>query len=139
MIFRTTANFLIRGSKLWPASNAILVKINKVNLCTSARLASKVFREYENFSEEMKAQKAITIPEFFKNTVDKYGDRPALMQKDIGSDKWTSITYKEYHRKVEKIAKAFIKLGLQQYGSVSVLAFNCPEWFISQLASNHAG
>jgi long-chain-fatty-acid--CoA ligase ACSBG len=71
--------------------------------------------------------------------IEKFGDRPALMHKDINCDKWTSITYKEYHEKVEKIAKAFMKLGLEQYGSVSVLAFNCPEWFISQLATIHAG
>jgi long-chain-fatty-acid--CoA ligase ACSBG len=90
-------------------------------------------------SEEMKMQQSITIPDFFNKTVEKFGDRPALMHKDINCDKWTSITYKEYHEKVEKIAKAFMKLGLEQYGSVSVLAFNCPEWFISQLATIHAG
>lgn len=41
--------------------------------------------------------------------------------------------------RVHKVAKAFIKLGLKRHHSVAVLASNCPEWFISELAAIHAG
>lgn len=37
------------------------------------------------------------------------------------------------------MAKAFIKLGLEPHNAVGVLAFNCPEWFLSQLGAVHAG
>lgn len=138
MMFKNSLNVLMKGSRLW-RKEEIFLRSFEFNLRNALRISTNIIREYENLSASVKAQKAITVPEFFLETVTKFGDRPALMQKPVGSDKWTSITYKEYHRKVEKIAKAFIKLGLEQYGSVSVLAFNCPEWFISQLASNHAG
>lgn len=101
--------------------------------------ATQAFREYDAFNEELRSMKAITVPEFFSQTVKRFGDQAALMHKDLDGDKWISISYNEYHRRVEQIAKAFIKLGLEPKGSVSVLAFNSPEWFISQLAVNHAG
>lgn len=37
------------------------------------------------------------------------------------------------------MAKVFIKLGLEPRHTVSVLAFNCVEWFIADLAAIHAG
>lgn len=108
-------------------------------MCGVMGFKTKAYREYESFNQELKTMKAITVPDFFMKTVERYSDRSALVYKNLDSDKWISITYKEYHQRVEKIAKAFIQLGLQPYGSVAVLAFNCPEWFISQLAVNHAG
>lgn len=38
-----------------------------------------------------------------------------------------------------RTAKIFIKLGLEAHNSVGILAFNCPEWFYSELGSMHAG
>lgn len=35
--------------------------------------------------------------------------------------------------------KVFIKLGLQRWDAVGVLAFNSVEWFITELAAIHAG
>jgi len=49
------------------------------------------------------------------------------------------ILYRQYYEKVKHLAKAFIKLGLEERNSVGVLAFNCPEWFYSELAAIHAG
>ena len=37
------------------------------------------------------------------------------------------------------MAKAFIDLGLEKYGSVCILGFNSPEWHISNLAAIFAG
>lgn len=126
-----------KGAVLYGRSLNRVVK--KANFNVTAGFSSRVFREYESFNEELNAEKPITIPEFFLKTVERFSDRSALVHKDLDSDKWISITYKEYHQRVEKIAKAFIKLGLARHGSVAVLAFNCPEWFIAQLAANHAG
>lgn len=81
----------------------------------------------------------ISIPALMKRTSENYATTPALMYKDEVSKEWTAINYKEYRERVEKIAKVFIKLGLERRGTVAVLAFNSVEWFLSELAAVHAG
>lgn len=82
----------------------------------------------------------ITVIDAFKKTVENFPQRHALMYKDDMNDgNWTSITYSEYKARVDKISKVFIKLGLERHGTVAVLAFNCKEWFIAELATMHAG
>lgn len=61
----------------------------------------------------------------------------ALAVKRDGA--WKFTTYAEYYQQVRTVAKAFIKLGLQQYHGVCILGFNSPEWFISDLAAVFAG
>lgn len=39
---------------------------------------------------------------------------------------------------MHQVAKAFIKLGLEEHHSVGVLAFNCAEWFYSAMGAIHA-
>jgi long-chain-fatty-acid--CoA ligase ACSBG len=81
----------------------------------------------------------ISIPELLKKTADNYANHTALMYQDETTQAWNGITYKEYREKVEKIAKVFIKFGLERHGAVAVLAFNSVEWFVSELAAIHAG
>ena len=81
----------------------------------------------------------ITVPALMKRTAENYGSTKALMYKDEITKQWKEITYKEYRDRVEKMAKVFIKLGLQRHGTVAVLAFNSVEWFVSDLAAIHAG
>lgn len=81
----------------------------------------------------------ITVPQMLQKSVQVNGDRNALVTKNKKNKKWEGITFKKYQEKVEKIAKAFIKLGLKRHGSVAILASNCAEWFISELAAIHAG
>lgn len=82
----------------------------------------------------------ITIPDLFKQTVDRFPHTKALMFKEYVTDNnWSGITYHEYYTKVEHMAKIFIKLGLKRRGVVAVLASNCAEWFISEMAAIHAG
>lgn len=94
---------------------------------------------FSNPRDKTAARDPITIPALMKRTVDNYGNHPALMHKDPVSKKWETITYREYKERVEKMAKVFIKLGLERHGSVAVLAFNSVEWFVSELAAIHAG
>ncbi|CAD7086321.1 unnamed protein product [Hermetia illucens] len=84
------------------------------------------------------ADEPISIPGLFKRAVREFGDVEALKFKD-DKNEWQAITYKEYERRVHHVAKAFIKLGLEPHNAVGVLAFNCPEWFLSQLGAVHAG
>jgi long-chain-fatty-acid--CoA ligase ACSBG len=81
----------------------------------------------------------ISVPDLLTKVVDKYGDHPALAYQDHQTKSWKFINYKEYKAKVEKFAKVFIKLGLNKYGGVAVLAFNSVEWFVTELAAIHAG
>lgn len=80
-----------------------------------------------------------TIPEFFSKTVDRYPQRSALMYRKNIDSKWIPVSYAEYKNRVDHFAKVFMKLGLEYKGCVAVLAFNSPEWFISELAAIHAG
>lgn len=80
-----------------------------------------------------------TVPDLFNRIVENYGENPALAYLEQETKKWKFINYKEYKERVDKYAKVFIKLGLKRFGAVGVLAFNSVEWFITELATIHAG
>lgn len=80
-----------------------------------------------------------TVPDLFNRVVENYGESPALAYLDQETKKWIFISYKQYKEKVDKYAKVFIKLGLQRFGAVGVLAFNSVEWFVTELATICAG
>lgn len=93
----------------------------------------------QQFDNKISALEPVTIPELFGKVVKDFGDNVALVQKNMTTKEWESITYAEYKHKVEKIAKVFIKLGLKRHGTVAVLAHNSIEWFVSGMAAIHAG
>jgi long-chain-fatty-acid--CoA ligase ACSBG len=101
------------------------------------RKAVKVIGD-SNEDKEFKID-PVTVVDLFEKTVGKYPERFAMMVKDEVANKWNGISWREYKSRVEKVAKVFIKLGLERYGTVGVLAFNCVEWFVSELAAIHAG
>lgn len=80
----------------------------------------------------------MSVPDLVNRTVRDYPDHPAMVYKNT-QNRWTTVTYREYRDRVHKMAKVFIKLGLEPHHTVSVLAFNSPEWFVSELAAIHAG
>jgi long-chain-fatty-acid--CoA ligase ACSBG len=81
-----------------------------------------------------------TIVDKFSETVKNHSNDPALAYKNSDdSNKWNYVTFSEYKEKVDKYAKVFIKLGLKRFGTVAVLAFNSVEWFVTELATIHAG
>lgn len=100
---------------------------------------AKPVRIFRDPNDRTASVEPITIPALMKRTVDNYGSNPALVYKDEITKEWNIITYKEYRDRVEKMAKVFIKLGLERHGSVAVLAFNSVEWFVSEMAAIHAG
>ncbi|XP_030647881.1 long-chain-fatty-acid--CoA ligase ACSBG2 [Chanos chanos] len=79
----------------------------------------------------------ITIHQMFQQTVDKFGDHPALRWKINGS--WTALTYREYYQQCRAAAKSFLKLGLERFHGVGILGFNSPEWFIADIGCIMAG
>lgn len=80
-----------------------------------------------------------TIPECFEEIVHSFRDRKALVIQDEVTKQWKSLNYDEYRSQVEKMAKIFIKLGLERHGVVAVFANNSTEWILSELAAIHAG
>ncbi|KAL9876903.1 very long-chain-fatty-acid--CoA ligase bubblegum [Glossina fuscipes] len=80
----------------------------------------------------------LSIPGLLKRTVNNYPDYPALRYRS-GKRDYQTVTYRQYEQNVCQIAKAFIKLGLEEHHAVGVLAFNCPEWFYSAMSAIHAG
>lgn len=79
----------------------------------------------------------ITIPQMFLQTVEKYGDHPALASKQEGQ--WVTMTWRQYYEQCRAAAKSFLKLGLERYHGVGILGFNSPEWFIADIGSIFAG
>lgn len=117
-------------------SSAIVRDAEDIRVTNSAKPV-KLLHEFDEEIGDL--AELLTIPDALNRTVENYPDRKALMFKDDITGEWTGITFSEYKKRVEKMAKVFIKLGLEPRGTVAVLAFNCVEWFISELAVMHAG
>mmetsp|Transcript_159993 Transcript_159993/g.509467 ORF Transcript_159993/g.509467 Transcript_159993/m.509467 type:complete len:698 (-) Transcript_159993:260-2353(-) len=52
---------------------------------------------------------------------------------------WKKWTWAQYYQDARSAAKAFMKLGVQQFGSVSIFGFNAPEWMISAFGAMLCG
>ncbi|KAL3062561.1 hypothetical protein OYC64_002381 [Pagothenia borchgrevinki] len=79
----------------------------------------------------------ITVHQLFMETVENYGDRPALVSKTEGQ--WVTLTWRQYYEQCRAAAKSFLKLGLERYHGVGILGFNSAEWFISDVGCIFAG
>ncbi len=77
------------------------------------------------------------VPQVFRQTVEKYGDRVAMRKKEYGL--WHDITWKEYYRLAKYVGSALIFLGLERGDCVSIIGDNCPEWVIIDLGVQGAG
>lgn len=78
-----------------------------------------------------------TIMDEFAQTIQRFGDKTALMSKKNGE--WTAMTWNGYHERIRITARAFMALGLEAGKAVSIMGYNCPQWFISDLAAIFAG
>ncbi|XP_059616364.1 very long-chain-fatty-acid--CoA ligase bubblegum [Phlebotomus argentipes] len=89
-------------------------------------------------NDGISAHEPISVPTLLNRAARDYPNHPALVHKNANNVS-QKVTFSEYKANVYKVAKAFIKLGLQPRHSVGILAFNSPEWFYSELAAIHAG
>ena len=83
------------------------------------------------------AEKPISIPSMFENTVKQYPNALAMAQKIDGE--WKKWTYKQYYDDVQVAAKALIAMGVETYHGVGIVGFNSPEWFIANNAAIFCG
>lgn len=51
----------------------------------------------------------ITVHQMFLETVERYGDHPALVSKKDG--RWETLTWRQYYEQCRAAAKSFLKVG----------------------------
>jgi long-chain-fatty-acid--CoA ligase ACSBG len=83
----------------------------------------------------------ITIYSMFRKTVDERPNHPALGFKTLSDTNgtFTIMTFSEYFKMCHRVAKSFIKLGLNVNECVAIIGFNAPQWFFSILGAIFAG
>ncbi|XP_012733922.2 long-chain-fatty-acid--CoA ligase ACSBG2 isoform X2 [Fundulus heteroclitus] len=78
-----------------------------------------------------------TVHQMFLETVERFGDHPALVSKKDGQT--VTLTWRQYYEQCCAAAKSFLKLGLERFHGVGILGFNSAEWFISDIGCILAG
>jgi len=84
-------------------------------------------------------EEPVSIPTMLKRNANEVPNEAAMKAKDPETGKESVWSWSAYHQETRTVAKAFIDLGLEKYGSVCILGFNSPEWHISNLAAIFAG
>ena len=80
---------------------------------------------------------ALRVTDVLDRTAGAYSDRPALRVKRNGD--WQATTWREYRDRVRLAARGFMALGLERRECITILGYNCPEWFIADLGAIAAG
>lgn len=75
----------------------------------------------DTFLEQVK-----TLPRMFYNTVENFGDRPALKYKVNGT--YVTMTYNEFADKVQAMANGLLGLGLAKGDRVCLMAHTSAQW-----------
>ena|SRR3990167_546859 len=70
----------------------------------------------------------MTVMQLWDKTLKDFGPKPALNDKING--KWRTFTYQQYYDLVIKFALGLVRLGISERSAVSILGYNCSEWFI---------
>ncbi|MCB9667858.1 MAG: AMP-binding protein [Alphaproteobacteria bacterium] len=78
-----------------------------------------------------------SIPARLAKQAEVLGDRPALYSRIDGQ--WRPTSWKQYHERVLKAAKALVALGLQPGDTTAILGFNTEEWVVFDLATMMMG
>ncbi len=77
----------------------------------------------------------ITLGKLLDNTVSKYGDNEAI----VYVDRDLRLTYREFSRLVDKLAKGLMALGVEKGEKVAIWAPNVPYWIALQFATAKIG
>lgn len=77
-----------------------------------------------------------TLPEMFRITVERFGDRTCLTSFDPAR---VSLTYRETLEKVETVAAWLYSQGIRKGDHVAVSGKNSPEWAVAYLGTLFAG
>ncbi len=75
-----------------------------------------------------------SINEAFCRAASLHANKPVLMRRDERGV-YRAITFAELARSVDGLARSLRKLGLRPGDRVAILARNCPEWVVTDLAA----
>src|SRR3954466_4588085 len=65
------------------------------------------------------------------------GDAPALKYKQ--DRRWQTTSWREYREQIRLAARALIAIGVTPGEHVTIIGFNCPEWFVADVGAIAAG
>ncbi|MEP6495427.1 MAG: AMP-binding protein [bacterium] len=77
------------------------------------------------------------VTDAFVRTALARNDNPALRFKAYGI--WNTVSWRQYHDRVRTAARALISLGVMPGDHVTIIGYNCPEWFVADVAAIAAG
>jgi long-subunit acyl-CoA synthetase (AMP-forming) len=77
------------------------------------------------------------VHEVFESTVKQHAQEPAFRRKKGAG--WETITWAQHADITRRLAKGFLRLGLEPGRGVSIIGFNCHEWVAADLAAILAG
>jgi len=76
-----------------------------------------------------------TIGQILDTTAKRFPDNDAL----VYIDRNLRLTYKEFKKEVETLAKSLLALGINKGDHIAIWAYNIPEWVLLQFASAKIG
>eukprot|EP00166_Cyanidium_caldarium_P001281 ctg_1655.g551 len=76
-----------------------------------------------------------TVPQAFWDTVERYGERPALVDED-GISHWT---YREYYAACWAAGRSLVAFGVSRFDVVGIMGHNCVPYVVAQLGGILAG
>eukprot|EP00808_Paulinella_micropora_P002732 g81620.t1 len=126
----------VTKQKQWTPDPDTLVpawKDGKKNVTTSPDGETEILKS----ASGMASVDPMTVMDCFRACCAANPDWPALRVERKGA--WVQWTFKEYEQEVMTVAKALIKLGVEQFQSINVIGFNSPEWFFSYIGAIAVG
>ena len=79
------------------------------------------------------------LVDLFESSVAKWGDRPAIGQKNPATKQYEWATYRQLAGRVNNLRAALKKLGLGKGETVGVILGNSIEWFVIENATHGLG
>ncbi len=62
------------------------------------------------------------------NQAKKYGDREAVIYRDFGSNKWSSLSWAEFSATVDKVSRALLSLGVKEQENIGIFSQNAVQY-----------
>ena len=78
-------------------------------------------------------RKIKSIKDMLDSSTELYGDRTAFLYKPRGSDKYQSVTYRQFKEDVDALGTALIDMGLKGR-RIAIISENRYEWAVSYMA-----
>lgn len=86
----------------------------------------------------MEASGTKTLPGLLREKAQLHPDKNFVVFED-SAGRVSSLTYGEFHERVERLAEALLAAGVQVGQKIAVMLSNCPEFLVSWFGINRAG